>query len=76
MVNTERRYNYPVSDVELFTQDDIELALKRERRIDELQRLQEVREQKRLWWRTIIFCGLLNVFLLLCALIGAFGYAP
>lgn len=67
---TERRSNYPMSETDMYKLRDIGTVIQKERRSDELDRLQEVREQKAVWLKTVVFCGFLNVVLLLAALYG------
>ena len=67
----ERRSDYPMCEKKIYALNDIDTHIESERREDELDRLREAREQKRVWLKTVIFCGAVNVGLLLLALIGA-----
>jgi hypothetical protein len=66
----ERRTNYPRSEKELYKLN-IKKEIPSERRTDELDRMREVKQQKRTWKRTIILCAAVNTGLLILALIGA-----
>lgn len=70
--NKNRRVEETVSEQELYkvSKSSIKDFIKEERRYDELDRLREVQMQSRVWRRTIIFCGLLNILLISLALIG------
>lgn len=48
-------------------------AMKTERRFDEYLRLQEIRQQNAMWYRTVAVSVLLNAVLLAFAWIGARG---
>lgn len=71
MSQKDRRTSKQKSDTELYQAGDIKHFIEQERREDELSRLQEVRAQKRLWWRVIVLCFLLNMVFLGLALWGA-----
>lgn len=70
MNGSSRRKSPPKSEKELYRLSDIQSFIEKERRHDELDRLHEVREQKAVWLRTILFCGLLNVILISLAISG------
>ena len=57
-------YSLPKSTIKEF--------IKNERRHDELDRLREVRNQKRIWIKTVIFCALLNLGFLTLGVIGLY----
>ena len=57
----ERREKHPKPEPELY-KADIDKFIEKERRADELDRLREVKEQKKIWLYTVLFCGAL-VFL-------------
>ena len=66
----ERRGNYPRPERDLYALPNIDTEIKSERRVDELDRLREVREQKKTWLKTVLFCAFLNVILLCLAIYG------
>lgn len=66
---SERRSKEQATEQELY-KADVDKFIAKERRIDELDRLREVKEQSRTWWKTIMFCGMLNLILLLLAAYG------
>lgn len=66
----ERRGNYPRSEKDLYKIKNIEGEMASERRVDELDRMREVREQKKTWYYTVGFCALLNLVLIGLALSG------
>lgn len=70
-----RRINPPKPDAELYGLSKKEIAsfIEEERRHDELSRLNEVRQQKRVWWFTVLFCAAINVGLLFLALWGGYN---
>lgn len=72
MTQKERRTSKQKSDTELYKARDIERFIEKERRQDELNRLHEVRQQKKIWWLTMMFCGLLNLALVSLALLGVY----
>lgn len=69
MTSKNRRNNNQPSDKELY-KTDVDNFIKQERRRDELERLNEVKEQKSVWIKVITTCGLLNLFLIILACIG------
>lgn len=71
MNKTERRVEPKKSEKELYGISNIDSFIEKERRHDELDRLREVREQKQVWLKTVLFCGLLNLVLICLAIWGA-----
>ena len=69
-MNKENRTNYPMPESEMYKLSDINQFIEKERRHDELDRLREVRQQKKVWKITLVFCILLNLTLLLVGLSG------
>jgi len=71
-IKNSRRETTPVADAELYSlpKASIKEFIKKERRHDELGRLREVQEQKKVWLNTMIFCGVLNLALVGLAIIG------
>ena len=70
MTPKERRSNYPTLEKDLYQLKDVEQFIQNERRHDELDRLREVREQKQVWLKTVLFCGVLNLILIGLAIYG------
>ena len=68
----EKRKNYPMCEQEMYKLNDIEQFIEKERRHDELDRLQEVRVQKITWLKTVLFCLTLNLIFVSLGLIGIF----
>ena len=68
----ERRNNYPRPEKELYRVKDVNAFIENERRHDELDRIIEAQEQKRTWQRTMVFCGLLNLTLIILAIVGMY----
>lgn len=71
MTSKNRRNSKQPSDKELYKKD-VDSFIKQERRRDELERLNEIKEQKSVWLKTMIFCGGLNVLLILLSIVGMF----
>ena len=69
--NNERRSNYPRPETDMY-KGNVDTYIKTERRKDELDRLQDVREQKKAWNRTVLFCLLLNLTFLTLGIIGLY----
>tara|TARA_Y100001960_G_scaffold333722_1_gene440529 strand:+ start:2556 stop:2777 length:222 start_codon:yes stop_codon:yes gene_type:complete len=67
----ERRIAPQPTEQELYKKD-LSRAIKRERREDQLEKLNEIQQQKKVWKRTFIFCLLLNLTLLAMGLMGTF----
>lgn len=72
--SVNRRVSPPKPDKKLYnlSKKEIKEFIKQERRHDELNRINEVRKQKKIWWMTIIFCAALNIALISIALFGAY----
>ncbi|MCP4355428.1 MAG: hypothetical protein GY793_07310 [Proteobacteria bacterium] len=66
----ERRIDYPMSEEKIYKLPELEEFIDKERRHDELSRLNEVRQQKKVWLYTLVFSGLLNLMLLAIGLMG------
>ncbi len=69
MTSKNRRNNNQPSDKALY-KADVDSFIKQERRRDELDRLNEIKEQKSVWIKVTATCGLLNLFLIILACIG------
>ena len=67
----ERRSDYPMCEKKLYELPKLDEHIANERRMDELDRLREAREQKRVWLKTVLFCGLLNLVLIALAITGS-----
>ena len=66
----ERRIQKAKAESELYKERNLEDLIYQERREDELDRLRDVLEQKTTWRRVMIFCGILNLILILLAISG------
>ncbi len=66
----ERRIQKAKAESELYKERNLEDLIDQERREDELDRLRDVLEQKTTWRRVMIFCGILNLILILLAISG------
>ena len=53
----ERRQNAPRPEHELYKSPELEVFLAQERRAAERTRILGVKNQKRLWLKTLLFCG-------------------
>lgn len=71
MTNDRRTIRPQPTEQELY-KTNIKRAIKRERREDNLERLNEIQQQKRIWKKTFLFCLFLNLALLTMGLIGTF----
>lgn len=67
----EKRQNPTLSDIEMYKISDLDSFIENEKRKDELDKLYEVREQKKTFKITLIFCIILNLTLLLVGLSGS-----
>lgn len=63
----EKRINPSKSEQELYEMKDINLFIHNERRKDELDRLYEVKQQKKVWRSTVLAAGTILVVLLALA---------
>lgn len=68
--NQERRGNYPMPEEDMYKLSSINKVMKKERRLDELDRLYEVSQQKKVWKNVVFACGLVNLVLFSFALVG------
>lgn len=66
----ERRVDYPADEQKLYSLPNLPEAMQAERRQDELDRMYEVYQQKRLWWLVIGLCLLMNIFIWLMPWLG------
>lgn len=66
----EKRANTPLTESEMFEISDINEFIKKERRHDELSRLYEIRQQKKVWEITVFSCGTIILILLFLAYLG------
>ena len=71
-INTkqERRSNYPMPENEMYNISDVKRFIDKERRHDELDRFNEVRLQKQVWLKTVLFCLALHLAVVTLGLIG------
>lgn len=67
---SERRKEKKKQESELYKENNLKDLIDQERREDELDRLRDVLEQKTTWRRVMIFCGILNMILILLAISG------
>jgi len=70
MTKQEKRINYPMSESEMYELQNIKGVIKQERRKDELDRLIEVQQQKRVWKRVVFTSGSIIIILLFLAYLG------
>jgi hypothetical protein len=68
----ERRINEAPSNDSIYKISDINQAIDSERRGDELDRLREVNEQKKTWFRVFSVCTAAMVGLMILAIVGMF----
>lgn len=66
----DRRNETPLSDDQLYKLGDLKSKITKERRKDELDRLIEVRQQKKVWHNIMLFCGAINLILIAFAIVG------
>ncbi len=66
----EKRKNYPMQESDMYSIQNIQGAIKKERRKDELDRLIEVQQQKRVWKKVVFTSGSIIIVLLFLAYIG------
>ena len=67
----DRRKASNLEDTDIYKASDIDAFIQKERRHDELDRLREIKDQKRVWLYTVSFCAVLNVILIALAIWGA-----
>ncbi len=70
MTNQEKRKNYPMQESDMYNMSDLEKFIAKERRRDELDRLNEVMQQKKVWKRTVSFALFLIFVLLVLSWVG------
>lgn len=66
----DRRKAPTQEDTDIYKADDIDAFIVKERRHDELDRLREIKDQRRVWIYTVSFCALLNIILIGLAVWG------
>lgn len=71
VTNQDRRKADKIKDTDIYNAENIDAFIQKERRHDELDRLREIKSQKRLWVYTVSFCALLNLILIGLAIWGA-----
>lgn len=67
----DRRKASNIDETDIYKASDIDAFIDKERRHDELDRLREIKDQKRVWVYTVLFCALLNIILIALAVWGA-----
>jgi len=70
MTKQENRTNYPMPESEMYQLSDINQFIEKERRHDELDRLREVRQQKKVWLSVVGISAVVNSIFLLLAFMG------
>tara|TARA_Y100001960_G_C14392215_1_gene689255 strand:- start:278 stop:493 length:216 start_codon:yes stop_codon:yes gene_type:complete len=70
MTKRENRTNYPMPESEMYQISDINQFIEKERRHDELDRLREVRQQKKVWLSVVGISAIVNIIFLLLAFMG------
>ncbi len=70
MTKQENRTNYPMPESEMYNISDINQFIEKERRHDELDRLREVRQQKKVWISVVGISAVVNSIFLLLAFMG------
>jgi len=68
----ERRKNYPRLESQLYQLASIDDYIMAENRLDELDRLIEVKEQKKVWKRTIVASLMMTGIFIILAIWGLF----
>jgi hypothetical protein len=68
----EKRKNPAMTDSEMYELSSIQEFIEKERRHDQLDRLMEVKSQKKTWLKTVFFCLALNLTFVGLGLIGIF----
>lgn len=66
----DKRKNPTISDKEMYKLSPIDEFIKQERRHDELDRLNEVRQQKKVWKTTVRIAEFIVISLLILAYMG------
>lgn len=66
----EKRKNYPMQESDMYDIQNIKGAIKQERRKDELDRLIEVQQQKKVWKKVVFTSGSIIIILLFLAYMG------
>jgi hypothetical protein len=66
----DKRKTKPLAEQELYKLSPIEEFIAKERRHDELDRLYEVRQQKKVWLTIVGISALVNFIFLILAFIG------
>lgn len=64
---SERRSKEQATEQELY-KADVDKFIAKERRVDELDRLREVKEQKRVWYGVLLMCAVLNIIFVIFAI--------
>lgn len=68
----ERRSNYPMPEQEMYRLKKLDDYIEAERREDEKERLIEVKAQKKVYYRVLFACALMNLALLSLAMVGLY----
>lgn len=73
MTTKERRKNSGFNEKKAYKSFNLDKQIESERRSDNLERLMEVKQQKKVYYLTLGFCVFLNVLLLSLGFIGLRG---
>lgn len=66
----EKRKNPTLKEQDMYKISDIDTFIEEEQRKDELDRLYEVKAQKKVWQRVVFACLFLNLILVIFAIMG------
>lgn len=72
-MSTERRKNSGFNEKKAYKSFNLDKQIESERRSDNLERLMEVKQQKKVYYFTLGFCVFLNLLLLGLGFIGLRG---
>ena len=67
---TNRRQTLQHPESELYKLKDIDKFIETERRSDELDRIGEIQMQKRIWLKTMLLSGLVNLVFIVFGIVG------
>jgi len=74
MSTDDRRKNSEFDEQQAYKSFNLKQQIDIERRADNLERLLEVQQQKKVYYLTLSFCLFLNILLLTLGFIGLGGY--
>lgn len=67
---SEQRKNYPMPEEDMYKISSLDKFIEKERRSDELDRMREVKQQKRVWKIVVTIIELIIVGLIILAYMG------